>query len=194
MPAPLVHHVPPSKVEPTPAIIDQIVLGVRGGLWPETAALCVGVDEPTLKGWLWEGAQGLRCGYVATDARARLTARLTQEIQRALANFEANVLKLIQYHMADPQNWRLATWMLERRFPQRWGTPEQRKKGVLDQMHTGLAAPAADYGRLDDAQVAQLEAIMRTARSDVGALTPATPANGHTNGHANGYANGHAKG
>jgi len=125
----------PSKL--TPEIADRLTMLVRGGVsWTAAAKMC-GVGRRTVQYWRLLGS-----GYTVTVStnqgpwsvkprpeHAELVAKLRQA--DAIAEVE---LTLIIYRAAKAGDWRAATDLLERRWPERWSmdkggkTPRRRKR------------------------------------------------------------------
>jgi transposase len=95
----------PTKL--TPERRDDLVLLLAAGASTARAARCVGVSERSVTRWLRDGlAERVRlaraAGAVSTDALSE--ARLVVLIARAAQH-----------------DWRAGSWLLERRWPERWG-------------------------------------------------------------------------
>ena len=98
----------PTKVDA--ATTTRIVELVRAGSFMETAAATCGIHRTTLHRWLEKGeaqsAGPYREFYLA--------------VMRAQADSETLGVLIIE--KAAQEDWRAAAWLLERRFPRRYGT------------------------------------------------------------------------
>lgn len=96
----------PNKL--TPEVRARVLQAIRTGCYVETAAAYAGISKQTLFNWLREGARG--------DPRA---VEFHREFTEALARAELKELAIIS--KAAEKSWPAAAWILERRFPKRWG-------------------------------------------------------------------------
>lgn len=94
----------------TPHASETICEHVRAGLYLKQAAAAVGIHPSTLHAWTAKGEQATRGIY----------REFRDSIKKAEADFEASCLARIQ-RAADDGTWTAAAWMLERRWPGRWG-------------------------------------------------------------------------
>lgn len=105
-------------MKPTPALITAISSDVRKGSHPPVAAAAAGVPRNTYLAWM---ERGRRDEGTATDSPERAFRAALIEAE---AYSEQVLLRLI-YDLADGSvsagNLRAACWILERRFPSRWG-------------------------------------------------------------------------
>ena len=95
---------------------------------------CRGTPKSRLKP---AGSSRLRCVSLA-EARRASAGRTLRRVCRALkrADLEAELACLRQIkEAAQNGDWRAAAWMLERRYPEKWGrrrTSAQRGRGSAD--------------------------------------------------------------
>ena len=87
---------------------------IRAGNYPEVAAAHAGIHPATYYRWM---ERGELAGNAAEDEPFR---RFRSEVERALADAEAAAVGLIGKAARDGDS-RAATWLLERRFSERWG-------------------------------------------------------------------------
>jgi transposase len=87
-----------------------------------TFAGAIGVDERTVYRWIRRGKDARRRLDAeppeALDAKDTLAAAFCQAIKKALAEFEAEAVANVR---RGGQNWQASAWILERRWPLRWG-------------------------------------------------------------------------
>jgi transposase len=107
----------PSKL--TDELSERLVRAIRAGNFPDVAARHAGIHPATYHRWMERGAPGRDA---AADAPFR---RFRSEVERALADAEAAQVGLI-LQAARAGRWQAAAWLLERRFPARWGRGEIR--------------------------------------------------------------------
>jgi transposase len=144
----------PSKLndETLAAIVDA----VSDGLTLNVAAQAAGINVATLHSWRDRGDADLEAG------RTSIFARLVDELTRATAAGEVTLVRRIRSHGSGPAgDWRALAWLLERRFPERYGkrlevdatlseraeprvvSPDEDKRDrVLAMLNTALAPPA----------------------------------------------------
>jgi transposase len=90
----------------TPQVIDTILQHVREGIWPERAARLAGIDAAAMR-----------------KHKERHPDFVT-ELEKAEAQAETNLHGRMLRAMDD--NWTAVAWMLERRFPQRYGKQDPK--------------------------------------------------------------------
>jgi len=98
---------------PDQATIDELTRLLRAGAFLETAAAAIDVTSATLRNWLRYARKG--------DKRYEPVARA---IQQACAEFEYRT-QLCVNAAAEDGDWKAAAWLLEKRFPKRWGAMAQ---------------------------------------------------------------------
>lgn len=104
----------PTKL--TPEVQTTIVNALAAGTYLETAAAAAGINQDTLHRWLRNGARadgGLQKGF-------------SEAVKKALASAEVRNLATIT--LASASQWQAAAWILERRYPQRWGRVERHEQ------------------------------------------------------------------
>jgi len=111
----------PTKL--TPAVEERIARAIRAGNYPEVAARHAGVHPSTYYRWLERG--GLDGEAPEDDPYRHFRA----EVERALADSEAAEVGLIA-QAARGGTWQAGAWLLERRFPDRWGRRQR-----VEQVH-----------------------------------------------------------
>jgi hypothetical protein len=99
---------------------DKIVEALRRGSYIKPACVAAGVSYEALHNWILKGEADAEAGRDSEYARFR--ARLT----RARAEGE---LKLVAKLKADP-DWRVAAFLLERGYRERWGRAETQQTSV----------------------------------------------------------------
>ena len=93
---------------------EKIVRAIRAGNYPEVAVAHAGIHPATYYRWMERGALE---GEAVEDDPFR---RFRSDVERALADAEAAAVALIGKAARDGDS-RAATWLLERRFAERWG-------------------------------------------------------------------------
>ena len=101
----------PTKL--TPELHTEIVRTIKAGNYIETAAAMAGINRDTLREWV---RQGIRhpAGKYGSFAR---------DVEKAMAHSE--VMDVLGIRKAGEREWTARAWLLERRFPDKWG-----KKGA----------------------------------------------------------------
>ncbi len=93
----------------TPAVQAKLCELLASGVIIKTAAGFVGVSKATIHRWM---ALGRKKG-------SGIYRQFRQEVLRALA--QAEIREVLVINKAGPKDWRAAAWILERRWPERWG-------------------------------------------------------------------------
>ena len=120
----------PTKL--TPEVEERVVRAIRAGNYPEVAAAHAGIHPATYYRWMERGALA---GNAAEDEPFR---RFRSEVERALADAEAAAVALIGKAARDGDS-RAATWLLERRFSERWGST--RAPAQPDKTYAPMRSP-----------------------------------------------------
>lgn len=103
----------------TPELIDRICGHIANGAFFRNAVALCGVGASTAYDWLKRGeseAGGLHSAFVEAKKRAD-------------ASFEQRHIAGINDH--SNLSWQASAWMLERRFPERWGRKRVEVTGPL---------------------------------------------------------------
>jgi hypothetical protein len=133
----------PSKL--TTAVCERILTNMRAGVSGEIAAQAEGVSRTTFYAWKAKGerqAQGIYRDFL-------------DGVKRAEAEVELSCATIVCQAM--PTTWQAAAWMLERRWPQRWG----RNDRLELELHQDARAIARPLG-LDAAELIEIaEEIVR---------------------------------
>lgn len=85
---------------------------IKVGMSYENACAKAGIRRSTFHNWLAKGEQ--------KNARAKYV-KFVDEVYKANAEVEFQLLKQIQ----DAKEWQAKAWILERRFPERWGRKDR---------------------------------------------------------------------
>ena len=101
----------PTKL--TPDRHTAILQAILAGNYAETAARYAGVTSATFYNWMNRGR----------DAKSGLYMEFFDAVENAKAQAETRDVALIE--RAANETWQAAAWMLERKFPDRWGRRER---------------------------------------------------------------------
>lgn len=124
----------PSRGRPsrlTPGVQERLVHATRIGASRESAAKYAGISLRTLEYWIRRGR---------TQQRGKFAVLL---VDLRAADTHAEFTLLARISLAAQKDWRAAAWILERRFPKKWGRVEtQVHQGDADRpvvftLHTG---------------------------------------------------------
>lgn len=102
----------------TPELQDQIATMIRAGTSVTVACEAAGISRETFYQWLKRGES-----RAAKDAAHR---EFRERISSARAEAEARAVTIIA--TAAREDWRAAAWLLERSFPERWGSSAERER------------------------------------------------------------------
>jgi len=94
----------------TPDVIENVTAMLRAGCHDRVALKAANVPPSTFADWMRRG-QSSRPGD-------ELFRELRQRVEQARAQGEARLVALLA-RQAE-QDWHVAAWMLERRYPERW--------------------------------------------------------------------------
>ena len=113
----------------TPEMIEQICDLLIQGSTIAGAAMLTGISESTIYRWLAMGkAEGADSIFVELVAR----------VAEAIESSEFELLQRMRIAGSKPDHWRATAWMLERRFPEKYG------KNVIT--HIGGQSVKSDSG------------------------------------------------
>lgn len=163
----------PSKL--TPARQRAICEGITSGLPKERAAQQAGVARSTFYDWQERGQTAQTGKYRAfVDAVKKATAdseiTLLNDVRRAASRGEVireiksqydtdnNKISETIFEKQIPRQWQASAWLLERRFPERWGryrttTPPQNDSwdsGPLPWSENGMFDPIDPLAETED--------------------------------------------
>lgn len=144
----------------TPECQERLIEAIRAGNYNSVAARYAGIDPSTLRRWLRRGR----------DAKSGRYRSLYLAVRKAETYAEIRAVAIVQKQMEG--NWRAAVSYLERKFPERWGSPAARTQAR--QSRRGQAVGTNREGEYDDSQLAQIARVLH----EVGAIPfrAATPA------------------
>lgn len=137
----------PSKLNDT--VRKAIVQAVSHGAVFETAAAFAGVERVTFRAWLTRGRK-----EIAEDKLDTPHALLVIELEKALADCE--VMWLTAVGGAAVDHWKAAAWLLERKWPERYG-----RRWQIAPEHSEDGQPISDE-QLADMTDEQLDALIET--------------------------------
>ena len=125
----------------TPEVKEKICGYVRQGLSFEAAARLAGISESTFYRWRHWGE----------NARSGIFREFWEELKKAEVEAEAALVNYIRTE-AQSGTWQAAAWILERRYPERWGKRErvEHEHGVGDALAQVLERLADRGGAEDD--------------------------------------------
>jgi transposase len=113
----------PSKL--TPEIVQKVREILPVALYIETVAAYLGVDRQTFYNWIKRGEREAKRlqkqKKPAPRAKEALYLEFFHAVKKALAEGEFHNALLIRTAATDGESWTAAAWLLERRFPERWG-------------------------------------------------------------------------
>jgi len=103
----------------TPATVGKFCRAVADGLPYKSAAAAAGISHETVCQW------------------QRQFPEFSDAVQLALAKAEVALVRLIR-RAAAKGNWKASAWLLERRYPERWGR--------RDRLHAQITTPGGPGG------------------------------------------------
>ncbi|MFP5109653.1 hypothetical protein ACSU6B_23285 [Neobacillus sp. C211] len=112
------------KSKLTPALIKDAEKLLKGGNYVETVCEFLGINKSTWYRWLAEGE----------NAKSGLKREFRNAIKKAEAEAEIRLITDLQKIAEADQKWQALAWMLERKYPERWG---RKDKVSADVQHSG---------------------------------------------------------
>jgi hypothetical protein len=113
-----------AKGKLTPEVQDKIVKALRAGNYRTTAAKVAGIHDATFYNWIKWGEAQKKGRYF----------EFFEAVKKAEAEGEAALIATI--NVASKDTWQAAAWILERKYPDRWGRKDAlAMSGTLE--HSG---------------------------------------------------------
>lgn len=119
-------------IELTPEVQKKIILALSGGNYIHTACQWAGIGLRTFYDWLEWGEKKKAPEFIAfsqavENAQAEAEMKLISSIEKQANGRKAKYQdgKLIEAEISS--DWRAGAWILERKFPDRWGKRDQVK-------------------------------------------------------------------
>ncbi len=123
----------------TPEVQETICRYVRQGLTYETAARAAGISESTFYRWRARGEKAQRGKF----------RQFWEAVKKAEAEAEQRLVERIL--AASRDSWQAAAWILERRYPDRWGRRDRVKHETdFGDALAQVLERLADRGRPED--------------------------------------------
>lgn len=122
----------PQKLNRT--ICDKIVEGVLKGNYVATVCQSVGINRSTYYAWKKKGEQGL-------EPYKQFYERVTE----AEAQAEMDILNVIYTNAIDQGNWVSSAWILERKYPNRFGKREQMALATDNNFELKISSAKSPY-------------------------------------------------
>jgi transposase len=132
------------KSKLTPQLIKDAVKLLKGGSYVSTVCEFIGIDPSTWYRWMREGKK----------AKSGLKSQFYHAIKKADAEAEIRMVTDIQKIANENQTWQALAWMLERKYPERWG---RREKFSADVSHTGKVSESHEYNVSIEQKVEHVE-------------------------------------
>ncbi|MFP5116088.1 hypothetical protein ACSU64_27655 [Bacillaceae bacterium C204] len=112
------------KSKLTPALIKDAAKLLKGGNYVETVCEYLGIGTTTWYRWMQEGEV----------AKSGLKREFRDVVKKAEAEAEIRLITDLQKIAETDQKWQALAWMLERKYPDRWG---RKDKVSADVQHSG---------------------------------------------------------
>jgi hypothetical protein len=136
----------------TAARRQRIVAAARLGAHREQAALAASISRATLQAWLAKGE---------TEGAPDRFRDFARAVREAEAEAELEALRSIERAAVDG-DWRAKCWLLERRWPDRWGrrTRHEVSGPYGEPLELELPAGLGDLAKLSDRELDELGKLM----------------------------------
>lgn len=120
----------PSKA--TPKRMQEVIKGITAGLPYDTSCALAGIHYTTFNNWMKAGESAVSGKFFkffedVKKAEAIAESVHIAEIKKAAAGRKADTTKGLE---AKEGIWQASAWLLERRYPQKWGKKEQVKQEI----------------------------------------------------------------
>ena len=122
----------PHKLNKT--ICDKICEGVLKGNYITTVCQSVGINRNTYYNWKKKGEQGI-------EPYKQFYDRVTE----AEAQAEMDILNVIYTNAIDQGNWLSSAWILERKYPNRFGKREQMALATDNNFELKISSAKSPY-------------------------------------------------
>lgn len=103
------------KSKLTPQLINDAVKLLKGGSYISTVCEFIGIDTSTWYRWIREGKK----------AKTGIKNHFYHAIKKAEAEAEIRMVTEIQKIAEENKTWQALAWMLERKYPERWGRKDK---------------------------------------------------------------------
>lgn len=143
----------PSKL--TPALATAILSAIAKGSHFHPACAAAGVSGTTASRWIESGSRDLEAGLRSDFAQ------FVEGLQQACALAETSLGTKI-YSQAEI-DWRAGAFLLERRFPDRWGKKEQAQNITNVVISDALVSQLVDSMRVAGAPALELQRAIDVA-------------------------------
>lgn len=121
------------QTELTSDIRQKIVAAIGAGNFYEVACSLAGIQTETFYQWLAFGEEG----------QSEIYQSFAEEVKRAEAIAEAKRLQVIVE--ASVSNWQAAKWLLEKRFPHKWGKSKKQEDAKKEEVEREVSLPTDFY-------------------------------------------------
>lgn len=118
----------------TRTICDKICEGVLKGNYVATVCQSVGINRSTYYAWKKKGEQGL-------EPYKQFYERVTE----CEAQAEMDILNVIYTNAIDQGNWVSSAWILERKYPNRFGKREQMALATDNNFELKISSAKSPY-------------------------------------------------
>lgn len=129
----------------TPELRDRLATWIRAGNPIPVACKASGIVESTFHDWMDRGRRALEADGVPEGEEPFV--EFLESIERAMDETEAALVAMVT-RAAQRNGWQAAAWILERRWPERWGKPMERLNG-LGSVAAGPAPAVDPFEQLD---------------------------------------------
>lgn len=123
----------PPLLEARPSVGDELAIYLDTGLFITEACALVGVSRQSVYKLLRQGNKDIENEIDSPEAK------FTDKLKRAMANFEQKALARMEAAGGVPAFWAANAWLLERKFPQRYGRRDRVALEHSGQMGLGVA-------------------------------------------------------
>lgn len=121
------------KLKLTPELQTQITQLIQSGITIEVAARAVGITPASYYLWMKEGEADHK------EGKQTVKSEFFEAVFKATSLSEIFLVQIIQKQA--PSDWRAASWLLERRFPDRYAAQqrtETKHTGTIQHEHKSI--------------------------------------------------------
>lgn len=98
-------------------VIDSVAMG----LTYEVACANASVSYRSFRNWVLRGQRAIGNKALFKRRKEQIYIQFVQDIQKAEAQAETVLIRRVRDASKEPTRWQAAAWLLERRYPERYG-------------------------------------------------------------------------
>lgn len=132
------------------AVRKALLKGIQIGLTLEQTCAAAGVTYRSYRSWILRGQRAEAANKIkklSADSPEVLFLQFFQAVKKAEADSEGVLLERIRNASKEPSKWQAAAWMLERRWPEKYG---RRDRVAMEHTSPGRNVVAVELSAADE--------------------------------------------